>query len=112
MSDADGGDQGVDGAQLNAMGSTFVAEVGCPDVIPTVGRYESQVGEPLKKQTARGCGECPLQNFLQDDACRHHEFLTRERSLKRGDVGCVGRRTEGKLNATATAAIPMPNEPT
>jgi hypothetical protein len=26
--------------------------------------------------------------------------------------GCDGRRAEGKLSATATAAIPMPNEPT
>lgn len=70
MGDAGGGDQAVDGADLNAMGATPVAKLGGGDMGRAGQRHQRERGEGTGQAVEVPTVAQPVQQLLQDIAGR------------------------------------------
>ncbi len=73
VTDAELGDQGIHGAQLNTRSPALVSEIGRPDVIIPIRLYECKGTETFDDRGDRLGAREPLKQFLQNNSgCHHH----------------------------------------
>ena len=70
--------QGVDRADLKAVPSAGVSEIGGVDVVASIGNEKGQGGEAIDDRVSRSRSPEPLQEFLENEAGREDGFATSE----------------------------------
>ncbi len=84
MADAEAGDQGIDGADLNSLASAEVAQSCGLDMIVNIGHEHRQQGERLDDSSPSAGPLESLKQFLQDHSRRDYDVTTLQTGLKEG----------------------------
>jgi hypothetical protein len=92
MTDAQLGQEGIDGSDLHAAASAAISHLGGPNVIVTIGHQQRYGGKPIQDPIAGSGAREALKELLKDEAGRNDRLAGLDRLNQPEYLACRRRR--------------------